>query len=203
MTDKLSEEIAQRKAERLREQRKSARPPTKKPQIRAQGGRTPKQALAEAQAAEKPAVEVLQTPAQKFWSANEPKMPAHLTDLAQKEWRFIIDNLKAAGEIVALDRATLAMYCTVYARMVEAEVKIEEKGQAYWEEFLELKIRPKFQVNPWVEVRDKLAKQLQELAAQLGFTPASRAIIGAKAKKLAPEPAPTPKTNNAADPYFN
>lgn len=203
MSDKLSEEVAQRKAERLREERKSARPPTKKPQVRAQKGRTPKQALAEAQATEKAVVPDNQTPAQTFWSANEPKMPAYLNEAAQKEWRFIIDNLKAAGEIVALDRATLAMYCTVYARMVEAEIQIEEKGQAYWEEFLELKIRPKFQVNPWVEVRDKHAKHLQELAAQLGFTPASRAIIGAKIKKAPPEPITTPKPKNDSDKYFN
>lgn len=126
--------------------------------------------------------------------SDEPKMPGHLNEQAKLEWRYIIDSLKASGQMHHLDRAILATYCMTYARLAEAELEIEEFGQAY----LESAENPVLKNNPWVGIRDKLANQLIGLAGELGFTPASRAKISPKTQQQTKVEVPS-----AASSYFN
>jgi hypothetical protein len=50
-----------------------------------------------------------------------PRCPAHLSDVARKEWRRIATPLYRMGVLSVTDRAALAAYCQAWARWVEAE----------------------------------------------------------------------------------
>ena len=78
-----------------------------------------------------------------------PRCPAHLNDVARKEWRRLATPLFDAGILTLADRAALAAYCVAYARWVEAEDKLSETPTL-------LKAPSGYvQQSPWLTVANK------------------------------------------------
>src|SRR5438045_983630 len=57
-----------------------------------------------------------------------PERPAHLSEVAAKEWEAVAPVLEAAGLLSVIDRAALAAYCQAWGRWVEAEEAIKTHG---------------------------------------------------------------------------
>ena len=49
-----------------------------------------------------------------------PRCPAHLSEVARKEWRRLAGPLHVKGVLTVADRAAFAAYCQSWARLVEA-----------------------------------------------------------------------------------
>jgi P27 family predicted phage terminase small subunit len=73
--------------------------------------------------------------------------------------------------MTAADRAALAMFCSTWARHVEAEAKILELGAV---------VRGATGgavVSPWIHISTKAIAQCTKLAIELGMTPSARTRI--------------------------
>jgi P27 family predicted phage terminase small subunit len=105
-----------------------------------------------------------------------PRCPAHLQGEARKTWTREGKALAAMRVLTAADRAAFAMFCTLWARHVEAETKILELGAV---------VRGATGgavVSPWCHISSKTIELAVKLAAELGMTPASRARVKAVPK---------------------
>jgi P27 family predicted phage terminase small subunit len=101
-----------------------------------------------------------------------PRCPAHLSDVARKEWRRLATPLHEAGILTLADRAALAAYCQAYARWVEAEEKLSETPTL-------LKTPSGYvQQSPWLTVANKQTEIMGRYMAELGLTPAARTRVG-------------------------
>lgn len=114
---------------------------------------------------------------------NEPKPaadeslltpPRWLDPEAKAEWRRVAPSLYTLGLLTNADRTSLSAYCKAYSRWYHAEKSMDREG-------LEVKTPSGFkQAQPKVAIAKGYAKQMQELAAQFGFTPASRTRLAAE-----------------------
>lgn len=97
-----------------------------------------------------------------------PRCPAHLDDVARKEWRRLATPLHDAGLLTLADRAALAAYCQAYARWVEAEEKLRETSA--------LLTTPNghVQQSPWLTVANKQTELMGRYMSELGLTPVAR-----------------------------
>src|SRR6056297_3248078 len=101
-----------------------------------------------------------------------PRCPAHLGDVARKEWRRLATPLYDAGILTLADRAALAAYCTAYARWVEAEEKLAETPAL-------LKTPSGYvQQSPWISVANKQLELMGRYMSELGLTPSARTRLG-------------------------
>ena len=97
-----------------------------------------------------------------------PRCPAHLGDVARKEWRRLATPLHEAGILTLADRAALAAYCQAYARWVEAEEKLSETPML-------LKTpNGHVQQSPWLTVANKQLELMSRYMSELGLTPVAR-----------------------------
>jgi len=97
-----------------------------------------------------------------------PRCPAHLSDVARKEWRRLATPLHAAGILTLADRAALAAYCQAYARWVEAEERLAETPTL-------LKTpNGHVQQSPWLSVANKQLELMGRYMSELGLTPVAR-----------------------------
>lgn len=100
--------------------------------------------------------------------ASLPRCPAHLNDLARKEWRRLATPLHEAGLLTLADRAALAAYCAAYARWVEAEEHLS-KGPPL------IKTPSGYvQQSPWLTVANKQLEIMGRFMAELGLSPSAR-----------------------------
>jgi P27 family predicted phage terminase small subunit len=75
--------------------------------------------------------------------------------------------------LAKLDRAALAGYCVAWARWVEAEKQLKEKG-------LMVKTPNGFeQPSPWLNISNKALEQLRAFASEFGMSPATRSRVEA------------------------
>jgi P27 family predicted phage terminase small subunit len=106
-------------------------------------------------------------------AAGEPEMPAFLCDRARAEWARLVPILLGIGTLTIADGNALAMYCTTLVDLEDAQAEIRKHGVmiqqpmlsrgavlAYW-----------FKLNPAVTVRNQLARELRQLARDLGLKP--------------------------------
>jgi len=101
-----------------------------------------------------------------------PRCPAHLSDVARKEWRRLATPLHAAGLLTVADRAALSAYCQAWARWVEAEEKLRETPAL-------LKTPSGYvQQSPWLSVANKQLELMGKYMSELGLTPTSRSRLG-------------------------
>ncbi|WP_422028793.1 phage terminase small subunit P27 family [Roseovarius sp.] len=99
------------------------------------------------------------------------RCPAHLSDVARKEWRRLATPLHEAGILTLADRAALAAYCQAYARWVEAEEKLAETPTL-------LKTpNGHVQQSPWLSVANKQLELMGRYMPELGLTPSARRRI--------------------------
>lgn len=110
-----------------------------------------------------------------------PRCPAHLSDVARKEWRRLATPLHAAGILTLADRAALAAYCQAYARWVEAEERLAETPTL-------LKTpNGHVQQSPWLSVANKQLELMGRYMSELGLTPSARRRIDMP-MEMGPEP---------------
>ncbi|RBI68404.1 phage terminase small subunit P27 family [Roseovarius sp. TE539] len=110
-----------------------------------------------------------------------PRCPAHLSDVARKEWRRLATPLHDAGILTLADRAALAAYCQAYARWVEAEEKLAETPTL-------LKTpNGHVQQSPWLSVANKQLELMGRYMSELGLTPSARSRLTLPEREAGPE----------------
>lgn len=105
-----------------------------------------------------------------------PRCPGWLKAAAKTEWRRIAKVLRGAGLLKSIDQAALAAYCQSYGRWVEAEQKVEEKGEVItMKRFAPGGLKYKITiVNPWLKVADSARADMLRFMKEFGLTPAGR-----------------------------
>jgi P27 family predicted phage terminase small subunit len=102
-----------------------------------------------------------------------PECPAELGPVARREWDRLVGELAALRLLTNLDRAALAAYCGAYALWAEATEAIQRFGSM-------VKSPSGFPVqSPYVSIANRQAEIMMRIAAEFGFTPASRSRISA------------------------
>ena len=110
-------------------------------------------------------------------AAGLPDAPAHLIDEALAEWHRMVPVLDGMGLLGKENRATLAIYCANWARMVEAEAHVSEHGSVV--------PAPRTGVpmhNPYLSIANKAAELVSKMAAEFGMTPSSRTRVSGQAR---------------------
>ena len=94
--------------------------------------------------------------------------PPELGPIAREEWDRVAPLLMAAGRLKPLDRSTLAIYCAAYASWLEATIALQNYGTV-------MKSPSGYPMqSPYVSIATKYADIMARIAAEFGFTPASR-----------------------------
>jgi P27 family predicted phage terminase small subunit len=100
-----------------------------------------------------------------------PPCPDHLGPDGRAEWKRITAELsKVPGLLQRVDRATLAAYCSAVALFEHCDKLIQERGLTYVGGNLE-------RVRPECKIRNEAFQQMRAMAAEFGFTPASRSRV--------------------------
>lgn len=97
------------------------------------------------------------------------KPPAHLTDVAAKEWRRIVPLLSARGLLTQVDRVALEIYCEAYSTFVYCAKVMKEKGIAY------KTANGNFMQLPHSNVKQGAINVIMTACARFGMTPSDRA----------------------------
>lgn len=100
-----------------------------------------------------------------------PECPVELGAVARKEWDRLAVELSQLRILTNLDRAALAAYCGAYAMWAEATEAIQKFGTM-------VKSPTGYpQQSPYVSIANRQAEIMIRIAAEFGFTPASRSRI--------------------------
>jgi P27 family predicted phage terminase small subunit len=100
-----------------------------------------------------------------------PECPAELGPVARKEWDRLVGELAVLRLLTNLDRAALAAYCGAYALWAEAMEAIQKYGTM-------VKSPSGYPIqSPYVAIANRQAEIMMRIAAEFGFTPASRSRI--------------------------
>src|SRR5262245_61772332 len=94
--------------------------------------------------------------------------PAELGPVARREWDRLIPHLAKTGVLTEYDRGPLAIYCVAFAIWLEAIEAIQKYGAM-------IKSPNGFPIqSPYLATANKQAEITLKVAADYGFTPASR-----------------------------
>ena len=100
-----------------------------------------------------------------------PECPPELSPTARREWDRLVADLAPLRLLTSLDRAALAAYCGAYALWAEATEAIQKYGTM-------VKSPSGYPMqSPYVAIANRQAEIMLRIAAEFGFTPASRARI--------------------------
>ncbi|WGH78615.1 phage terminase small subunit P27 family [Jannaschia ovalis] len=100
-----------------------------------------------------------------------PRCPAHLDDVARKEWRRLASTLFDAGILTVADRAAFAAYCQSYSKWAEAERQLRAGPKL-------IKTPSGYvQQSPWIGIANKQLELMGRYMSELGITPTSRARL--------------------------
>lgn len=110
-----------------------------------------------------------------------PKMPDHLGEKAQKEWKRVVRELRAMRLLTSADADALALYCQSYQRWVEASAKLDEEGMVTLTE------NGYPVMSPYITIVNQCMRTMQRLLVEFGMTPASRARIHVPEKRVEDE----------------
>lgn len=100
-----------------------------------------------------------------------PDCPAVLSPLARLEWERLSGELAKLNLITHLDRGALATYCGAYALWAEAMEQIQKYGTI-------VKSPTGYPIqSPYLAIANRQAEIMIRVAAEFGFTPASRSRI--------------------------
>lgn len=110
--------------------------------------------------------------------AKLPQCPQHLVGEAKKEWRRLTPELVRYGMISEVDRAAVAMICTMWGRYVEAEEMIERAAKEAKGTGLFVRSPSGYPIqSPWVAVSNKAMELYKSYLAEFGLSPASRSRV--------------------------
>jgi len=104
--------------------------------------------------------------------------PSWLLPEAKKEWERLAPSLEAMGMLTMADLTAFEGYCQAYARWMEAEAFITKHGSIFR--------TPSGYVQqvPQVSIARQNLKIMQSFCSDFGLTPATRARMIAKGKRL-------------------
>lgn len=98
-----------------------------------------------------------------------------MSPAARREWNRLIGDLASLRLITSFDRAALAAYCRAYALWAEANTAIQTYGTM-------VKSPTGYPLqSPYISITNHQAEIMMRIAAEFGFTPASRSRIAAPA----------------------
>jgi len=106
-----------------------------------------------------------------------PDCPDWLSGEAKAEWERIVPQVAARRMLSAVDAATLAAYCTTYARWKKVAGILEEEGLTFTNS------RGDVQAHPMTRHEISLLAELRKIGDTFGFNPHSRQRIKAPAKR--------------------
>ena len=101
-----------------------------------------------------------------------PECPEHLQGEARGEWFRICAALRVMDLLTSADHALLEAYCVVYARWLDAEVKLKQFGT-----IVKSPDKGFPMTSPYLHVASSSMEQLRKLAVEFGLTPSSRSRI--------------------------
>ena len=100
-----------------------------------------------------------------------PDCPPELGPVAKREWERLVGDLSKLKLLTNLDRAALAAYCGAYALWADATEQIQKYGAM-------IKSPTGYPVqSPYIAIANRQAEIMLRIAAEFGFTPASRTRI--------------------------
>jgi len=106
-----------------------------------------------------------------------PKPPAHLSKLAQAEWKRLAPDLHMLGLLNRLDLNALGNHCETYARWREAIAQVQKVGMV-------VKSPSGYPIiNPFHSIAQKCSAEMLNFMREFGMTPASRSRIETKRQK--------------------
>jgi len=110
-----------------------------------------------------------------------PKMPTHLTEAAQIEWRRVVRELSAMKLLTSADADALAMYCSTYDIWVKSSAELQKNGMIeYTEKGYPL-------MSPHITIINQCLRTMKQLLTEFGMTPASRSRIQVPEEKQVDE----------------
>jgi P27 family predicted phage terminase small subunit len=104
-------------------------------------------------------------------ASRAPQRPSWLDPEAKREWSRVVPVLERLGLLAEIDRVGLAVYCQAWARRVQCEKVLAERGTTYTNDKGEQKSRPE------LRIADGYTQELRRFAQQYGLTPSSRGRI--------------------------
>ena len=100
-----------------------------------------------------------------------PACPRHLAGEARKEWTRLGRKLLAFGLVTEIDVGALALYCTAWARWVEAEQQLARYGTV-------VKAPSGYPMqSPYLAIANKAMDQMTRLLVEFGMSPSSRSRV--------------------------
>lgn len=96
-----------------------------------------------------------------------PEPPEWLSAEALAEWKRVVPEMQRLELLKPLDRAALAAYCEIWARLVTAEMQIKIDGITVFGSLGQPV------VSPAVRVAQAASKELRAWCAEFGFTPSA------------------------------
>jgi P27 family predicted phage terminase small subunit len=121
-----------------------------------------------------------------------PKMPVHLSPIAQERWKEIVKMLHKRGTITKADGPAIEILCEQYARWRACQDEILANGVMVEEEVSNGKdsIYTRRSLNPACKLATMLENSMRAMLQQIGSTPASRER--SRPAKIPPTEAPLP-----------
>lgn len=100
-----------------------------------------------------------------------PDCPPELGPVARREWERLVSELAPLRILTQLDRAALASYCMAYGLWAEATEAIQKYG-------VMIKSPQGYPIqSPYLAIANRQVELMMRIAAEFGFTPASRSRI--------------------------
>lgn len=106
-----------------------------------------------------------------------PTRPEWLLPEAKREWVRVAGELDRLGLLTLVDRGVLAAYCQAWARWVEADKVLTEKGLTFETATGYVQQRPE------VSIAQKQMQLMLSAGARLGLDPASRSRLSVPGEK--------------------
>jgi len=109
-----------------------------------------------------------------------PEMPDNLPALAQAEWKSIVPQLLQLGVLTRIDGKALAAYCYCFARWIEAEKEVADRGILVEETIYNKdgeEVGYKVKRNPAIPVVNESLRQMKSFLIEFGLSPASRSRL--------------------------
>lgn len=131
-------------------------------------------------------------PGKKKLKTDEPKFaapldllkpPKWLDKVAADEWRRVAPHLLPLGLLTVVDSPTLEAYCKAYSRWRQAEKTLGNTKSLVFKTGTGYSAQ-----RPEVAIALRYMSQLHALAAEFGFTPASRTRVAAQPKEAEKDP---------------
>ena len=109
-------------------------------------------------------------------AAGTPRMPAHLSVEARKEWKRVLPMLLERGSLTDADATALSLYAETFARWCAAKKEIAELGLTIQTTVLDKhgEAVTSRKANPALRIAENCERSLRSFLRELGLTPATR-----------------------------